>query len=103
MEVIDGTWIRARLMGRRGEQANLAAHMGISADKLNKVLSGKRNVQPQEVPLVLSFFGAEAPLSENERALIDAYRAASPDRRRLLEEMTRVLLATSEALGPEDA
>lgn len=56
MDVIDGSWIAARLSGARGEQARLAEAIGISTDKLNKVLAGTRNVQASEIPKVLAFF-----------------------------------------------
>lgn len=65
MDVIDGTWIKARLTGARGEKSLLATAMRITPDKLAKVLTGQRAVQPQEVPAVLTFFAADrAGLSE---------------------------------------
>lgn len=57
MDVITGEWIKNRLSGQRGEKSRLAAAMRISSDKFSKVLNGTREVQPHEVPLVLSFFG----------------------------------------------
>lgn len=59
MDVIDGEWIKARMTGDRGEQARLAAAMGIDNDKISKVLKGLRRVQPNEIPLVLAFFGED--------------------------------------------
>lgn len=57
MDVIDAKWIRDRLSGRRGEQAKLAAALGINGDKMSKTLRGERRVQPEEIPKVLEFFG----------------------------------------------
>lgn len=63
MDVIDGKWIEARLSGKRGEQARLAEHMGISPHQMTKILRGIRRVQPEEIPRVLSFFGGDEPAS----------------------------------------
>lgn len=60
MDIIDGKWISDRLTGAWGEQARLAEAMGIDGDKVSKILKGKRNVQPAEVPRVVAFFKAEA-------------------------------------------
>lgn len=60
MDVIDGEWIKARMTGDRGEQARLAAAMGIDNDKISKVLKGLRRVQPNEIPLVLAFFDEDS-------------------------------------------
>lgn len=57
MDIIDANWIKSRLSGRHGEQAQLARAMGIDNDKLSKTLRGLRRVQPEEIPAVLAFFG----------------------------------------------
>lgn len=67
MDVIDGKWIKTRLSGKRGEQARLAEHIGVSADQMAKILSGVRRVQPEEIPRVVSFFdtgGPKAPVQD---------------------------------------
>ena len=56
MDVIDGQWIAARLTGRRGEKAEIARAMGISSDKLSKILSGERGIASNELPGLLSYF-----------------------------------------------
>lgn len=61
MDVVDGKWIKARLTGVRGEQVRLAECMGINPDKLSKVLSGARQVQPQELPGVYAYFNETLP------------------------------------------
>jgi hypothetical protein len=61
MDVIDGKWIEARLSGKRGEQARLAEHMGISPHQMTKILRGIRRVQPEEIPRVISFFDPGQP------------------------------------------
>lgn len=57
MTVIDGKWLTQHLRGERGEKANLARAMGINPDQLSKVLTGKREVQADEIPGALEFFG----------------------------------------------
>lgn len=59
MDVIDSEWIRARLTGERGEKAALARHLGVTSDIVTKILKGERKVQASEVPLLVTFFGAE--------------------------------------------
>ncbi|WP_072856208.1 S24 family peptidase [Loktanella atrilutea] len=98
MEKIDAEWIRARLLGYHGELGELADWVGISRQKMSKIMSGERRIQAAEVPDILSFFegrdesnrkieelpfrlrplpvpdfeGAEAPrLTDNERAAIE--------------------------------
>lgn len=56
MEEINADWIRRHLSGHHGEKAELAAHLGITPDKLTKVLAGQRKVQASEVPRILDFF-----------------------------------------------
>lgn len=66
MDVIDGAWISARLPDKRenrGERARLARHMGWDSAKLSKTLSGVRKVQAEEIPKLLSFFGARMDTS----------------------------------------
>ena len=57
--MIDSDWIKARLDGTHGEKARLADAIGISRDKMSKVLNGTRDVQPDEIPKVLRFFGLQ--------------------------------------------
>ncbi|QOL80558.1 helix-turn-helix domain-containing protein [Pseudooceanicola spongiae] len=85
MEEIDGAWIRKRLTGTRGEQARLAEHLGISTDKLSKTLRGNRNVQAEEVPLLLDFF--------NERIVSDTSGESL-----LLQQIARLNTAGQEVL-----
>lgn len=56
MEQIDRYWIQNRLDGTRGEKAALASAIGISTDKLSKILKGERNIQAREIPKLLAFF-----------------------------------------------
>lgn len=72
MQVIDGNWIKARLRDERGEKARLAEAMGISPDKVSKILKGERGVRPHEIPAVIAFFEweqpAHAPMGMQEEA-----------------------------------
>lgn len=58
MEIIDAAWIEARLTGARGEKAALARAMGVTPDVVTKILTGQRRVQPEEMTVILSHFGA---------------------------------------------
>lgn len=66
MDVIDADWIKARLTGKRGEQARLADVLGINADKMSRIMRGKRRVQPEEIPRVLDFFGETLSGEQNK-------------------------------------
>lgn len=56
MDMIDGKWIAERLPKEHGIKAKLAAHMGIDAAKLSKVLRGKRELKSLEVSKAKDFF-----------------------------------------------
>jgi phage repressor protein C with HTH and peptisase S24 domain len=56
MDVIDGEWVLRRMHDVRGERAKLAEYVGISRDKLSKVLKGERQIQPTEAPLFVAYF-----------------------------------------------
>ncbi len=66
MDVIDGSWIKARLPNRRGEGAKFARHMGWDSAKLAKVVKGERKVQAEEIPRVLAYFQDAAPPVRSE-------------------------------------
>ncbi|MEM8555710.1 MAG: helix-turn-helix transcriptional regulator, partial [Pseudomonadota bacterium] len=59
MDVIDGEWVTRHLTGERGEKAKIAEHLGIDPPKLARILNGERQVQPDEVPKLLEYFGYE--------------------------------------------
>lgn len=48
MELIDPTWIKARLTGRHGELKELAEAAGLTPDKLTKILKGERQLKAVE-------------------------------------------------------
>lgn len=86
MKKIDSDWIRSRLGHARGEQARLAAALGIGPDRVSKILKGERTVRPEEVPKLLAFFNV---------TLVDEEQARS--RRELLCKLSR-LNAAGQAL-----
>lgn len=57
MDVIDGSWIRARLPKSHGSQKKLATAIGLQPDQLTKILNGTRQVKAHEIPLILKYFG----------------------------------------------
>jgi plasmid maintenance system antidote protein VapI len=81
MEKIDGKWIEARLSGERGQKAKLAEALGVKSDKISKIIKGERQVQPEEVPVILRFFGLHLEvISDREKAYLEAFRNATPDK-----------------------
>ncbi|OWU80447.1 hypothetical protein ATO1_08865 [Phaeobacter sp. 22II1-1F12B] len=99
MEVIDGKWIRARLSGKRGEQTRLAKFLNISTDKLAKTLSGNRNVQPSEVPLLLEFFKENIPVeSDDQTEIYQQIGRLNTTGQRILRKQLDALLESPEFL-----
>lgn len=68
---MNADWLRERIAGNRGVQAELSRQTGISPDKINKVLSGKRRVQASEVPLLLDFFELASQVPDGDRAALE--------------------------------
>ena len=56
MQVIDGHWLRERLSGEHGELKRIADAVGISADKITKILKGERAIRPHEIPKFTAYF-----------------------------------------------
>lgn len=75
MEVVDKNWIKERIAGRRGVQAELAEAAGLTKDQLSKILAGTRKVQADEVPRIIAFF---EPRLRPDRAEILSAIAALP-------------------------
>lgn len=81
MEKIDRTWILSRLTGKHGEKARLAEALGITTDKLSKILGGARELSGEETLAVLRYFNQEVALSPDQAAVFAAYEKLSPKRR----------------------
>lgn len=95
MDVINAAWINARLTGRHGEKAELAAHVGIDSEKLSKILRGSRKVQIEEAPRFVSYFEGEAESSERRQRLNDLLRQLSEADRRRVEDFAAALASSS--------
>lgn len=87
-EIIDGSWIKSRLTHRRGEKAALARAMGIGTDKLSKIISGDRHVQPAELPGLLAFFEAEPATSPGLAESLRPFEAKDDD----IQALNRLLM-----------
>lgn len=99
-DIIDGKWISARLrVGRRGAKAELARAMGISNDKLSKILKGDRQVQPQEIPRVLRFFGHTMALVQP--ATSDDMGFAEPAGNTFMPGDREMFRAVCDAIAPD--
>ncbi|WP_407496812.1 helix-turn-helix domain-containing protein [Pseudooceanicola sp. MF1-13] len=77
-DVIDGNWILRRLTDARGEKARIARAMGIDQQKLSKILTGKRQVQPNEMPGLLEYFGVPLPDSSTATPIVSRISPATP-------------------------
>jgi|TARA_R100000049_G_C1909646_1_gene57317 DNA-binding phage protein len=102
MDEIDGAWIKRHLTGARGEQARLAEHLGITTDKLSKTLSGSRNVQPEEIPLLLDFFNQRiVSRSEYDAHLLQQIARLNTAGQEVLRKQLDALLETPALVQPE--
>ena len=56
VQQIDRHWLAQKIAGRRGLQTRLAEHVGISQDKVAKILAGRREIQGREILPMIEFF-----------------------------------------------
>ena len=64
MDVIDGKWIEARLSATHGARKALADAIGLTPDKITKIMKGERAVKAHEIPLVMRYFdGPDQPIA----------------------------------------
>lgn len=104
MEVIDGSWVRAKLAERPGLQARLARATGIGQDKVSKIIANKRRVQPEEIPAILRFFEdldrdlgtapTAAPHGFSEPDVV----AFQPASKHLVHELVRLLAPAASSI-----
>lgn len=66
MEEINAEWIRERLARKGCTQVEFGNAVGLSKQKVTKIMSGERRVQAREIPAILEFFGSDEPLSRIE-------------------------------------
>ena len=95
MEQIDREWLKDRLAGDRGEQARLSRETGISPDKISKILSGKRQVQSSEAPVIYGFFYPQetGPLTQDQLEILSLWQKLSEVEREFLKKTAKGLLA----------
>lgn len=101
MDVIDGTWIKARLTGARGEKKRLAEAMGITPPQLSYVLKNGRNVKPYEIVAILNFFKESIGHTSDTKAdLMSIYHRLSPEDQRYIDKTAQILeMIALQALG----
>ena len=61
MDVIDADWIKRHLANRHGELKELADAVGLSPDKITKIIKGERQIKSHEAPRIAAFFRREEP------------------------------------------
>lgn len=59
MDVIDGNWLAQRLPKQHGAKAEFAYAIGLTPDKLSKVLNGHRQLKPREIASIWRYFESE--------------------------------------------
>ncbi|AZV00177.1 CI-like repressor [Paracoccus phage vB_PbeS_Pben1] len=108
MEKIDRHWIRARLAGMpRGTQKRLADHLGIASNMMSKIMSGKRLLQQDEVPKVLSFFNAriiaDEGIARDREVLLRGVDQLNSDGLRLLQRQLDEMLQTPSLVERDES
>lgn len=91
MQVITPEWLKERLGNDRGKRAQLAKALGISPDKVSKMLSGSRKPQAEEIPIIHAFFGASHP--EVDPELAEVWSELEPSERLFLLNAAKAQLA----------
>lgn len=64
METIDRIWLQKHLGDDRGARAEIARVLGITPDKVSRILSGVRKIQAEEVTVLVNHF---AQLDQKKR------------------------------------
>lgn len=100
MEIIDAKWLQKRLGNDRGKRAQLAERLGVSPDKVSKMLSGTRKPQSQEIPTILAFFGEGEPNSDPE--ILALWKELQPSEREFLLNAAKAQIA-SRSQTPEQS
>jgi len=108
MDTIDRDWIKERLDKMpRGSQARLARHMGIQTNTLSKIMSGKRTLQQDEIPKVLTFFNArivtEEEVGKDLQTVISKASRLNSDGLRLLQNQLNEMLRTPSLVLPAES
>jgi hypothetical protein len=98
MEEINAEWLKARVSGDRGLLAELSRQTGISPDKISKILSGIRQVQSHEAPLIYQFFeDAFEPKPDPELEEIQSlWLKLSPEERHFLRNAAKAQIAARD-------
>lgn len=69
MDLIDADWIKRHLTNRHGELKALADAVGLSPDKITKILKGERQIKAHEALRIAAFFRQdETGLAEGDTA-----------------------------------
>lgn len=91
MEVITSKWLADHLGDDRGKRAALAEALGVTPDKVSKMLAGTRKPQAEEIPTILAFFGEADPSADPELAAI--WRELEPSERVFLLNAAKAQIA----------
>lgn len=59
MNEVNSKWLKAKIANNRGLQAQLAREIGLSPDKVSKIVSGTRGISARESELIRAFFNEE--------------------------------------------
>lgn len=91
MDVIDRHWLQTRLSGRHGEQRKLADAVGLSPDKITKILKGERAIRAHEIPRFLQYFQGASPAGFSDPGAGFASETLRPARVPALERLAHLL------------
>lgn len=71
--MIDGNWLAQRLPKQHGAKADFAYAVGLSPDKLSKVLNGHRQLKPREIAAIWKYFKGDAPRYDPAEGFADPH------------------------------
>ncbi|WP_299933388.1 hypothetical protein [uncultured Pelagimonas sp.] len=104
MDEITPEWLKARLGTDRGQKAALAEALGLSNDKVSKMLGGTRKPQAQEIPTILAFFGETTATTDPELQAV--WQKLTPSERLFLLNAAKAQISARESQPlepPEDS
>lgn len=96
MEKITSEWLKERLGDDRGKKAALAEALGLTNDKISKMISGIRKPQAEEIPTIHAFFGETA--SDVDPELAAVWRQLEPSERTFLLNAAKAQIAAKDHL-----
>lgn len=98
-------WVADGLEQPGKNQSDLARHLGLTPDKINKIVRGKRRVKAHEIEAIAAYLGIPAPTDADVaeyQEFLKLYRGASAEARKSAEITLRLGQIAEAHPKPQD-